>query len=72
MIIINNKQEFIDNYYYKGYKPEKYPKKYPCILIHEDCGGGLMGEYVNHKFVYFPKGCDKKSFMLGLKYSNEE
>jgi len=65
MKIIHNKKEFENNYFYKKDKPDKYPRRYPCIVDYVYTDGGLQGDYVEHKIVYFPSGVDHNSFFRG-------
>ena len=56
MKILQNEKDFEDSYYDKKYlTQEKYPTSYPCIMETYTCGGGLMGEYTTHEFVYLPE-----------------
>ena len=57
MVIIKNKEDFEEAYYYdkKYLKEEKYPTHYPCIMEIYTFGGGLMGEQTTHFFVNLPQ-----------------
>lgn len=62
MKVINSKQEFEKAYYYSPkYKPNKYPKRYPCLLDIREAGGGLMGEYMAHYVKYPARNQEKLS-----------
>jgi len=61
--VLENKEDWLKAYYYfKGYAPDTYPKRYPCILIMEQEDGGLGGDYVSHKFSYFPSKINLKDY----------
>jgi hypothetical protein len=66
MKTINNKDDWDDFYFYKGYKPKKYPKQYPCLAKRETEGGGIVGEYEAHYVVYPPADNLIDHFVLGL------
>ena len=64
---INSDKEWENFYYYKGSKPKKYPKKYPCYADRITEGGGICGEYESHYVIYIPKTTSvEKAFFAGL------
>jgi hypothetical protein len=65
--IINNRKEWEEAYYYKGYKPEKYPRKYPCLLHYEHYDGELGASGVEHVIITIPKGVEIESFRKGVE-----
>ncbi len=69
MKIIRSRAEFIAYYQetYKGYKPDNYPKNYPCVVWKEDIDGGIGGDWVKHNIIPIPKDVDEKSFLRGIK-----
>ena len=53
--LIECPEQFKLNFYYKGQiREEDYPIEYPCILDKIQMSGGLGGDFVYHKIVYFP------------------
>lgn len=71
MTIINNKKDWDKFYVYKGYKPSKYPKKYPCYATTEVVDCGLMGDDTEHLVIYLPKNfknmTKEEAFLAGMK-----
>ena len=67
---VENKKEFEQAYWYNG-KPDKYPKRYPCIVEQHHEDGGLGGSYVHHEIFYIPKQALPYIdwFLLGFKHS---
>ena len=55
MKIIYTDEEFRSFYYYKSYKPSKYPKSYPCVVKQESEDCGLMGDVTRHYVKYLPE-----------------
>jgi len=55
-------------YYYKKSEPKK-PDEYPCVMIQEDCDGGVGGWYYHYRFHYVPKtlgDIDVYVYLLGV------
>jgi hypothetical protein len=73
IFIVQNAQDVKDHQPYKDRPPENYPTKYPCLMIHKNSGGGLMGEYLETVYIYCPKNFDFLSFVEGFKigYNDE-
>ena len=74
MKIIKTPEEFESFYYYdkKYLKTKDYPKKYPCICEQIEQGGGVAGEWVEHRITYIPKWADLKSWLEGFKMGRKD
>lgn len=73
MQIIKNPKEYEAFYSYDHFKyltPDKYPTEYPCICQYIKHGGGLGGEYVEHKITYCPEWADWNSWVKGFEMGN--
>jgi hypothetical protein len=51
---INNKEDYDKFYPYSKYKPNKYPKKYPCICTKDYETIGIMGDCWRINVYYLP------------------
>ena len=56
MVIIKNKEDFEEAYYYdkKYLREEDYPTHFPCIMEVYEWGGGLGGSGKSHIFINSP------------------
>jgi hypothetical protein len=63
MLVINNNQEFEENYPYD----KKYIKEYPCVMATEYHDAGLMGTYWDVQIAYFPESLTpQEAFLAGM------
>ncbi len=70
MLLINNRAEYKDFYYYKNSEITRYPKRFPCFVKQEYHDGGLMGDYTQHYVIYPPDVAGLtpvEIFQLGLE-----
>lgn len=74
MKLLYSKKDFENFYHYdkKYLKESVYPKEYPCIARKVVCGGGLAGEWIDHKFTYIDKKYDLCSFLAGYNTASNE
>lgn len=55
--ICKNREDWDDFYFYRGYNPRRYPKKYPCLVRYRS---GIYGfNDVIHEVLYMPRDLNK-------------
>lgn len=72
MQLVKNNSQYKQIFPYdkKYLKADGYPDRYPCFVKITNQEGGIAGPYWSIKFIYPPKGCDIKSFQMGLEMSD--